>query len=523
MSLARDAGAIAAALGALALLAPLPAGASRRREALRVAGALALIAGALVVLASLVPADDARAAVGSPARAAAMAAAVLAAAGLVAALARLVVARPVAWFALLGVALPIRVPVSLGSLEANLLVPLYLVIAIGVVAWAWGRARGRVAMPSLGPPAITLPLALFLAWVFASALWSTDPQEAGIKVACFYAPFTILYALVLAFWPHARALAALVVTALAGASVAAALALFQFWSGALWWNDTLIQANVYSRFFRVNGFFYDPNILGRYLAMAMLVALALAWTRRRGPELAGLAAALALMAGGLFVTYSRSSTLMLMIGIVLLSARAAGPRRVAAAAGAALAVAAALTFATSSEVREAATDLDRLERVSEGRFGLMRGGLTIWRGDPVEGTGLGSFAQEFEETLTDSERARIRVVISHNTPVTVLSEGGLIGFALFCWLLGGAGWAAVRGSREQGGGAGWARWCAGAILLGIVAHSLLYAALFEDPFVWVLAAGAVALAASTPARPGGDDRPDPDAEPEAGPREALAT
>jgi O-antigen ligase len=344
-----------------------------------------------------------------------------------------------------------------------------------------------------------------VSFVFLSSLWSSDPDEAGIKIACFYAPFTLLYALVVAWWPHARALRALVLVTLAGGVIAAVMALWQFWSGELWWNQTLIQANVYSQFFRVNGFFYDPNILGRYLAMAMLIALAVAWTRRRTGELLALAGATAVMAGGLFVTYSRSSTLMLMVGIVLLAARAAGTRRVLATAAVLLVVVGGITFATSGEVRTAATDMDRLERVSEGRFGLMRGGLTIWADSPVAGTGLGAFAKEFEETLTESERAKIRVVISHNTPVTVLSEGGVIGFALFLALLAGAGWAVVRGSAAQGGAAGWARWTAGAILLGIVIHSLLYAALFEDPFVWVLTAGAVALAALAPGSRADDD------------------
>src|SRR5690606_36874735 len=116
-----------------------------------------------------------------------------------------------------------------------------------------------------------------------------------------------------------------------------------------------------------------------------------------------------------------------------------------------------------------------------GRFDLMRGGLTIWSDHPVLGTGVGGCAKEFEDTLTETERAKIRVVISHNTPVTVLSEGGVVGFALFVALLVGTGWSTVRGSRAQGVPDGWARWTIGAILLGIFIHSLLYAALFEDP------------------------------------------
>jgi O-antigen ligase len=504
----RDLGAVLAALGALALLLPIPAR-LRRAELVRALGAAALVAGAVAVLASLVPGEDARDAIESltsPARAGAAGLALIVAVVALVVGVRVIGSRPVVWFVLLAVALPIRVPITVGSLDANLLVPLYAMIALGLAAWAWGRVRGRrAAATTFGPPVLTIPLAAFVAFVFISALWSSDPEEAGIKIACFYAPFTLLYVLVVAWWPHARALRALVVVTIAGGVIAAVMALWQFWSGELWWNQTLIQANVYSQFFRVNGFFYDPNILGRYLAMAMLIALAVAWTRRRSGELAALAGATAVMAAGLFVTYSRSSTLMLMVGIVLLAMRAAGPKRVLATAAVLLVVVGGITFATSQEVRSAATDMDRLERVSEGRFGLMRGGLQIWAESPVVGTGLGAFAREFEETLTESERAKIRVVISHNTPVTVLSEGGVIGFGLFLWLLAGAGWAVVRGSAAQGGPAGWARWTAGAILLGIVIHSLLYAALFEDPFIWVLTAAAVALAALAPRAEDGED------------------
>ena len=61
-------------------------------------------------------------------------------------------------------------------------------------------------------------------------------------------------------------------------------------------------------------------------------------------------------------------------------------------------------IATSSNVREAATDANRLERVSAGRFDLMKGGLTIWRDEPVLGAGVGGFETRFEETLTPVEQ-----------------------------------------------------------------------------------------------------------------------
>lgn len=524
MSALRDSGAICAAVGALALL--LPTARARHAEAVRAAGLVALVAGAVLVLASLVPGDDARSAIdslGSPARAGAAAVAVLVVAALAVVAVRAVVARPTIWFLLLAAALPIRLPVTLGSLEANLLVPLYAVIGLGLVAWIWARARGRVAAAAPGPAVLNIPLAAFVAFLLISSLWTADGDEAGIKMACFYIPFTILYALVVAWWPHGRGLWALVVVTLVGASIAAVMALWQFQTQEIWWNATLKQANVYSQFFRVNGFFFDPNILGRYLAIGIITALAVAWMRRRTWELAGLAAIVVLLTAGLFVTYSRSSTLMLMVGIALLAGRAAGARRTLAAAAVVLVVIGGIALIGSSNVRHAATSTERLERVSEGRFDLMRGGLTIWGDQPVLGTGLGGFATEFERTLTETERAKIRVVISHNTPVTVLSEGGVVGFALFVGLLLGAGWATVRGSRDQGGVAGWARWTIGALLLGIVVHSLLYAALFEDPFVWVGAGAAVALAALAPRALPGDDRDEPEPDPDLGHPEVVAT
>ncbi len=491
---ARNVAAIAAALGVVGLLAPLPL---LRSEAQRAAALALTLASWGLLLASLVPDGETSAGIdrlSSPATAGA------AVAGLIVVLValgvgvRVVLARPTVWFALLGLTAAIRIPVSIGSEDANLLVPLYAVIVLGLVAWTWGRVRGRIeAAAAEGSPVLALPLAAFTAFLLVSTLWSADPTEAAKKASFFYIPFVLLYVLVVAWWPRGRALGALAVTTVAGATVAGAIGLYQYATQDLWWNQTLQQANVYSRFFRVNGIFFDPNILGRYVAMGILICLALAWVRPRRAELAGLAVAIVVMTGALAVTFSRSSALMLMLGLVMLAARAVGVRRAAITGTALLIVIGGAAVATSSNIRHALTDSQRLERVSEGRFDLMKGGLTIWREEPVAGAGLGGFETRFEETLTPLEQRRVRVVISHNSPITILSEGGVVGFALFLALIGGAGWAVARGSRAQGE-IGWARWTLAAIMAGIALHSLLYAALFEDPFLWIAAAAAVALA-----------------------------
>ena len=60
-----------------------------------------------------------------------------------------------------------------------------------------------------------------------------------MKAVFFYLPFTLLYVLVVAWWPRARALAALAITTIAGGVIAAGVALFQYATREIWWNETL--------------------------------------------------------------------------------------------------------------------------------------------------------------------------------------------------------------------------------------------------------------------------------------------
>jgi hypothetical protein len=62
----------------------------------------------------------------------------------------------------------------------------------------------------------------------------------------------------------------------------------------------------------------------------------------------------------------------------------------------------------------------------------------------------------------------------------VLAEGGVLGFALYVWVLGAAGWALVLVVRRNGAlGVALA-----AVLVALFVHSLLYAGFFEDPLAW---------------------------------------
>lgn len=408
---------------------------------------------------------------------------------------RLVVRRPVVWFALLAVALPFRVPVSLGGdRSGNLLVPVYWVIAIGLAAWVWGRARGRLDGAGDRSTPLDLPVAAFTAFSLVSTVWSGDIQEATVKAVFFYIPFVILFRLVVCWWPFAvRPLRVLAFTTMGMAAAVAVVALGQYATRTIWWNDTLEQGNVYNRFFRANGIFYDPNILGRYLVVALVACVAYAWVAPRGRDLAILCALAAVTAAGLVVTFSRSSALALMVALALLAFRAFGWRRALVAGAALLVLAGGPVIASNANVREKATSLEELASTGEGRFRLVEGGVDLWRQEPVVGVGLGAFSERYRESRPQKEQARTRVFISHTAPLTVLAELGVIGFGLFAVLCLTTLVVLWRSSRRDRDGTGWAQWTILAILVGIFVHGLLYSGVFEDPYVWALLGAGVAV------------------------------
>ena len=513
----REGAALVAAAGVVLLLVPM--GPARLTTARRGAGLILLLVAWAVMAGTLVPSDDFDRAVdrlSRPITAGAAALGVLIGLGVCVLLIRLILSRPWIWFLLVALSLPIRIPVPVGENaqgeDPKLLVPLYAVLLLGLAAWAWGRIRGRLPSDPEGPRAIDLPLAAFLGFTLVSTLWSSDGTQAAVKAVFFYLPFVLLYLLVVAWWSRAPALRVLAVTTVGMAVPVAVLALGQYVTRDIYWNHRLQQSNVYSRFFRVNGIFYDPNILGRYLVLALLICVAYAFVTKRPRVLWVLAGSAAVLAAGLVVTFSRSSALGLMAGLVLLAWRAYGWKRTVAVGGAVLVVLAAAAILRSPNVRDAVTSKSRLERVSEGRFDLVKGGLQIWRDKPVAGTGLGSFERQYKESLTASEQRRVRVVISHNTPVTVLTELGAIGFLLFLLLIVMVA-ARIGLDARAPWPTGWASWAILAMLTSIFVHSLLYSALFEDPYTWVLVGAAVGLAGA--ARPEAEPRtvPPPQAVP----------
>ena len=493
--------AVAAAGGVLALLVP---GRGGRSDSPRIAGALAMtVAAWLLLLGSLVSRDDLDKIVDrldSPVRLGAAGIGVVAALGISLLVIRLCIRRPVVWLVLVAATLPLRIPLSLGSdREGNLLIPLYWVLAIGLIAWTWGRARGTLSGAVDRRSGLDLPIAAFTAFSLASIWWSGDVEEGTVKAVFFYIPFVLLYRLALNWWPLAmRPLRAIAVTTLTMAVGVAVIAVGQYATRTIWWNDTLEQGNVYNRFFRANGIFYDPNILGRYLMVALVLAAAYGLVAQRDRTLIGLGLIAGVIAAGLVVTFSRSSALGLMVAVALLAVRGFGWRRTVLVGAGALVLVGGPVVALNGNVRDKATSIDSLASSGEGRLRLVDGGVQLWKTAPIVGVGLGAFAEEYRQTLSRRQEVRTRVFISHTAPATILAELGVVGLSLLVLLLVVAIAVLWRGARRDAGGEGFAQWTILAILIGIFVHSLLYSAFFEDPYVWVLAAVGVAIGADRP-------------------------
>ncbi len=382
-----------------------------------------------------------------------------------------------------------RIHVKVGATDANLLVPLYAVVAAAALLLAWELVKGDPRGRELGP--VAWPLAAFVGWTGLSILWSGDVRQGAIDLLFFYLPFGLL-AVVLARLAWSRLLAlGLLVELTAMALIFAAIGIYQHETRDIFWNPKLLVSNAYAPFFRVNSVFWDPSIYGRFLVVAILACLVGVLFARDRRVLLGGTGAIALVWAGLYFSYSQSSFAALAAGVVLAAVFAWG-RRGAVLAGVVAVVVVAGALALPS-VRHDLTGHGGGKSTTSGRGKLIRKGAHIAVHHPVVGVGVGGFKHAYAE-LTHLKGKEPNAAASHTTPVTVAAETGLPGLVLYAWLLVAAlGLAFRRFARDL---AGLAALTFGLIVAAIAVHSLFYNAFFEDPTVW----GAIGLAAALPGR-----------------------
>jgi O-antigen ligase len=398
----------------------------------------------------------------------------------------LVMRRHAEAFPLLAIlALPFRLPISADGRTVNLLIPLYLVVAAGVLAHLLPRLLGR-ERPGFG--ALEWVLLASVALYALQALYSSDRAKAGENLAFFYLPFGLLFLLLRDVrWTRELLLRCLGV-AVALAVVFAGVGFVEYARKELFLNPKVVAANQFDNYFRVNSLFFDPNIYGRFLALVMIALTTFVLWRRNLREVLVAAAVLLWLLAGLVTSFSQSSIAALLLGLAVLAAYRWSVRRTICTALALVALGGVvLAVAPASWHLGLKGNGGSANNATTGRAKLIEGGLELFADRPLQGYGSGSFQKEYERhTKTTAENA---TSASHTIPITVAAEQGVVGLALYVALLVVALLVLFRGAGRSP-----PRIAIAGCFAALVLHTFAYADFLEDPLTWTLLGIGVALA-----------------------------
>jgi putative inorganic carbon (HCO3(-)) transporter len=408
----------------------------------------------------------------------------LAAVGVVA----LALARWRQWIAPLALAaLPFRIPISVSGSTYNLLVPLYFVVAAAAFAWLVPvllRGGGSRRAPHRFEQFLALYLVLYglQAW-YSASFGSTNGFEAALRnMSFFYVPFALLAALLRDLDWNAQLLRRCLQLIAALALIFAAIGFWEEASGTLLLNPKLIANNQVQLYFTVNSVFFDPDVFGRFLALVMILGVAVLIYDRRPRDVLAAAAVLAVLWGCLVLTLSRSSLIALLLGMAVLAALRWRATKVVIGAVILVVVLGGIALAVTPKT----FGLNQgLNGASSGRANLVTGGVTMFGDRPVWGYGSGSFEAEYAKQNGGCGQ----VCASHTIAVTIGAEQGLIGLLPYIALMVAAVFTLFRGARGDP-----ARAALAAAFLALLLHTELYADFLEDPMTWTLFAVGGALA-----------------------------
>jgi O-antigen ligase len=254
---------------------------------------------------------------------------------------------------------------------------------------------------------------------------------------------------------------------------------------------------------RVSSWFGNPNVLCGFLAMALPLVAAVGWSagRAASPWRWGVRAAAVMVGAALFYaayrTDSAGGRLVLAVGVVLLLAAAFLAHRrsvrtdvaVSGSGGAGILLffllllcvslllisakptgaempvrgtesssVASLSTQPARQNRRAASALStpaespRQSRTILQRAYYLRSGIAMWREKPWVGHGAGAYARLYPRTrVLGASETRY----AHNFVVQLAAELGLVGLALFLWVIALAGKRFVQGLRSGSANSFW--------------------------------------------------------------------
>jgi len=293
-----------------------------------------------------------------------------------------------------------------------------LAFATAVVAAAW---RGSVR-----PPNLALGLAaVFVLWAGLTYFWSVDRQATAMRVATL----AELLAMVCLIWDTCRD--SLLQTRLMqayvwGAVAASAGAGLRFFQG---------QQTYYRRYAAAG---FDPNDFGLILALSIPLALYLGLRKGSLMRWCYRGAALAVL-GALLLTGSRAALVASFVafGFALWTWPEADRGQRTSSALLLLCLLLGLyRFAPVATRERLATVTNELTRGTlHNRTTIWKAGLKVLRRHPVLGIGAGAYPEAVRPQLGTPGVAGAQYV-AHNTFLSVLVEGGVIGFGVYMLMLG---------------------------------------------------------------------------------------
>jgi O-antigen ligase len=285
-------------------------------------------------------------------------------------------------------------------------------LTLGVMAIV---ERGRIRRPGAGH----VIMILFALWAALSYLWSVDPEQT-LVAASSYRQLVAMAWLIWELSPRLREQMLLLKAYVLGTFVSGLDTAYQFLSH----HEAAYQ--------RYSGSGLNANDLALIMALSIPASYYLlvqskgwmVWVYRLQLVLAGTTILLSAARGGFLAGIVAFSIVPLIY--VRLSRR----RRIANLLTTALLICGGLTFLPASSWERISTIPSELRQGTlTGRTLIWGAGLDVFRAHPFLGVGASAFGNSVSRALSEE-------IVAHNTFLSILVEQGVIGFTLFCALLG---------------------------------------------------------------------------------------
>ena len=286
--------------------------------------------------------------------------------------------------------------------------------------------RGRVRRPAPGH----IMMAVFVLFTAVSYLWSLYPEGTLTQTFTYIQLFTMVW-LIWELCPRERELTRLMQAYILGTFVCGIDTVYLYLSH---------QESVYQRY---AGAGLDANDLGLIMALSIPFSYYLliqnkgrmVWVYRLQLVLAGTT---------ILLTASRGATLATLVAVAIVPlthAQLTGRQKLAVLLTILLVVFGTLLFVPSTSWERLATVPGEFAQGTlTGRTVIWKAGWELFRGHPFLGVGANAFRLTVSRVLAEPIRpeqvGRPWTPAAHNTFLSVLVEQGVIGFALFCGLLG---------------------------------------------------------------------------------------